>query len=82
MRQGVQQRAAGLVINRKVNVRRADYEELKAILCNCVRHGPQSQNRASVTDFRAHLAGQVAHVVRLNPEKGRRLAGLFEAIVW
>ena len=32
---------------------RDDYDQLKAILCNCVRHGPHEQNRAGVADFRA-----------------------------
>jgi hypothetical protein len=43
---------------------------------------PRSQNRAAVADFRADLAGRIAHVTRLNPEKGRRLARLMEAIAW
>ena len=34
---------------------------LEALLFNCVRHGPSSQNHASIDDFRAHLAGRVAH---------------------
>ena len=82
MRQGVSQRAAGVVINQKINMTRDDYDRLKAILCNCVRHGPQGQNRAGVADFRAHLAGRVAHAARLNPERGRRLTRLFEQIAW
>jgi hypothetical protein len=82
MRQGVQQRAAGVVINQKVNIPRQEYESLKAIVCNCVRHGPHGQNRAAVADFRAHLTGRIARVAQLNPEKGRRLARWFEAIVW
>jgi RNA-directed DNA polymerase len=82
MRQGVRQRAAGVVINQKINITRNDYDQLKAILCNCARHGPQSQNRAGVADFRAHLAGRVAHVARLNPQRGERLSRLFERIVW
>jgi RNA-directed DNA polymerase len=82
MRQGVRQRAAGVVINQKINIARNDYDQLKAILCNCVRHGPQSHNRSEVADFRAHLSGRVAHVNRLNPERGRRLMELFERIVW
>ena len=61
---------------------RDDYDRLKAILCNCVRHGPHEQNRAGVADFRAHLAGRVAHAARLNPERGRRLMRLFEQIAW
>jgi RNA-directed DNA polymerase len=82
MRQGVRQRAAGVVINQKINIARDDYDQLKAILCNCARHGPHSQNRAGVADFRAHLAGRVAHVTRLNPERGQRLMRLLERIVW
>jgi len=82
MRQGVQQRAAGVVINQKANIPRQEYDSLKAIVCNCVRHGPHGQNRAAVGDFRAHLAGRIAHVAQLNPEKGRRLARWFEAIAW
>jgi RNA-directed DNA polymerase len=82
MRRGRRQRAAGVVINEKINMPRDDYDRLKAILCNCVHHGPHRQNRAGVPDFRAHLAGRVAHAVRLNPERGRRLSRLFEQIVW
>ena len=82
MRQGVRQRAAGVVINQKPNITRDDYDQLKAILYNCVRHGPNDQNRAGAADFRAHLAGRVAYVRRLNPERGERLTRLFERIVW
>ena len=48
MRQGVRQRAAGVVINQKPNITRDDYDQLKAILHNCVPQGPGEQNRASV----------------------------------
>jgi RNA-directed DNA polymerase len=82
MRQGVRQRAAGVVINQKPNITRDDYDQLKAILHNCVRQGPGEQNRAGVADFRAHLAGRVAYVGRLNPGRGARLVRLFERIVW
>jgi RNA-directed DNA polymerase len=82
MRQGVRQRAAGVVINQKPNITRDDYDQLKATVYNCVRHGPRDQNRAGVADFRAHLAGRVAYVRRLNPERGERLTRLFERIVW
>jgi len=82
MRQGVQQRAAGVVINEKANIPRQEYDRLKAIVCNCARHGPHEQNRAGIGDFRAHLAGRIAHVAHLNPERGQRLTRVFEAIVW
>jgi RNA-directed DNA polymerase len=82
MRQGARQRAAGVVINQKINLARDDFDQLKAILHNCVRHGPGEQNRAGVADFRAHLAGRIAYVARLNPERGARLTRVFERIIW
>ena len=82
MRQGGRQRAAGVVINRTMNITRDDYDELKAILYNCVRDGAEGQNRTGVADFRAHLSGRVAHAARLNPLRGDRLMRLFERIVW
>jgi hypothetical protein len=82
MRQGVRQRAAGVVINAKPNLTRCDYDRLKATLYNCVRHGPRDQNYSRVGDFRAHLAGRVAHVARLNPHRARRLQRLFDQIPW
>ena len=54
MRQGVRQYLAGIVTNERVNVVRADYDRLKAILTNCARRGPESQNREGHEDFRAH----------------------------
>ncbi len=82
MRQGVSQRAAGIVINQKINMSRDDYDRLKAILCNCVKHGPAGQNRSSVADFRAHLAGRVAHATRLNPLRGQKLIALLDQVRW
>jgi RNA-directed DNA polymerase len=82
MRQGVRQQIAGIVVNVHSNIRREEYERLKAILYNCVRHGPQSQNREGRNDFRAYLVGRVAYVRMLNPSRGRRLNGLLERINW
>lgn len=42
---GGRQQVTGIVVNRHANIARDDYDRLKAILTNCVRHGPQSQNR-------------------------------------
>ena len=82
MRQGVRQRAGGVVLNRKTNIARDEYDRLKAILHNCVRYGPRDQNRAGVPNFPAHLAGRVAYVSRLNPQRGARLLALFEKVDW
>ncbi len=82
MRQGVRQHLAGLVANQKANVMRADFDLLKAILTNCARSGPESQNREGIADFRAHLDGRVGFVEMINPSKGERLRAIFDRIMW
>jgi hypothetical protein len=82
MRQGVRQQVAGVVLNARPNVKRGDFDRLKAILTNCVRHGPRGQNRDNHRDFRAHLAGRIAHVANLHPARGRRLRRIFDRIDW
>ena len=82
MRPGVAQHAAGLTLNERINIPRADFDRLKAILHNCARHGPVSQNRAVHPDFRAHLAGRLAHVEMIAPDRARKLRAEFERIVW
>jgi hypothetical protein len=82
MRQGVRQHLAGLVTNQRMNIMRTDYDILKAILTNCVRHGPESQNRNGHASFRAHLDGRVGFVETVHSEKGQRLRAIFERIQW
>jgi hypothetical protein len=82
MRQGVRQHLAGVVVNRKVGLRRRDLELLEAILTNCARFGPRSQNRTGRPDFRAHLEGRVGLVEMIDPAKGQRLRAQFQAISW
>ena len=82
MRRGVRQQLAGIVINDKVNIRRDELDLLEAILTNCVRFGPVSQNRAGVPNFRAHLEGRIGFVEMINREKGRKLRHVFDTIDW
>jgi len=82
MRQGVRQCLAGIVVNRTPSLRRHDLELLEAILTNCLRRDPDSQNRDRHPDFRAHLEGRVGFVEMINREKGRKLRELFQAIRW
>ncbi len=82
MRQGVRQRLAGLVANERINVMRVDFDRLKATLHNCVRLGPESQNRAAHPLFRAHLDGRIGWVESVNPTKGLRLRAIFDQIAW
>lgn len=82
MGQSVRQRIAGIVVNRTTNVPREDFDRLKATLTNCVRHGPESQNRDRHENFRAHLQGRVSFVEMISPQRGQRLRELFQQITW
>jgi RNA-directed DNA polymerase len=82
MRPGVRQHLAGVVVNEHENIVRADFDRLKAILTNCVRHGPETQNLKKHPDLRMHLQGRVAYVEMINPQKGARLRSTFEKIRW
>ncbi len=82
MRQGVRQHLAGLVINVGINVMRQDFDRLKATLTNCVRLGPESQNRDGRLNFRSHLEGRVGFVETIHPARGKQLRDIFNRIQW
>ena len=82
MRQAVRQHLAGLTTNQRVNVKRADYDRLKAVLTNCLRYGPESQNREDHPRFREHLLGRVSFVEMINRDKAKRLREIFDRIEW
>jgi RNA-directed DNA polymerase len=82
MHRARRQLLTGIVVNEKANVRRTEFDRLKATLTNCVRHGPQSQDREGRNDFRAHLAGRIAYVASLNASRGQKLQELFARIAW
>jgi len=82
MRRGVRQQLTGLVVNQRLNVKRVDFDRLKATLTNCVRLGPESQNREAYPNFREHLEGRIGFVEMVNPDKAMRLRKLWDQIVW
>lgn len=82
MTAATRQELTGIVVNRHPNTARPDYDRLKAILHNCARFGPATQNRAQHPDFRAHLLGQVQHFAQINPVRGEKLRAWFDQILW
>lgn len=80
MRSSVRQQLAGLVTNERINVRRADFDNLKATLNNCVRLGIERQNRKNHPHFRMHLEGKVGFIESIHPAKGKRLRVLLDRI--
>ena len=77
-----QQTVTGIVVNEKLTLSRAEFDQLKAILTNCIRHGAASQNRDGHADYRSHLRGRVGHFLSVNRERGQKLLTLFQQIHW
>ena len=81
-RRNERQLVCGVVVNEHLNVPRAEYDQLKAILHDALRHGPAAANRDGVADFRAHLRGRIAWVGQLHPARGEKLQARLDAIAW
>ena len=79
---GQQQLLAGVVVNARPSVPRADYDRLRAILHNCLRDGPAAHNRVGTDDFHSHLLGRISWVRALDPVRGDRLRADFDRIAW
>lgn len=79
---GVRQSVTSVVVNERTNVRRPDFDRLKATVHNCRVHGPESQNWNGHPDFRGHLLGRISWVAALNPERGAKLRQDFHRIQW
>lgn len=81
-RAGGRQTVTGIVVNAHPNVRRDEYDTLRAVLHNAAVHGPAGQNRSGHPDFRAHLTGRVSWVESVNPGRGARLRAVLDRIDW
>ena len=76
------QTLGGLVVNDRPKVARHQVDLLRAILHNCHRHGPSTQNHDDVPAFEEHLRGRIAWVAQHAPVRGRRLQEVHDAIDW
>lgn len=85
-RKGGRQKITGVVVNRKMNVVKAEYKKLRAVVYNCV-NGEVTQEikkwGASRTDeFKNILSGHINFVKMVNDDKGTRLLDQFNKISW
>lgn len=76
------QKLAGLVVNSAPAAPRAEYDELRALLHNCLRTGAEAQNRAGHNDFQAHVRGRIEWVAAGRPGRAAKLRALFGKIAW
>lgn len=79
---GHRQTVLGLTVNETAAASRDQYQELKALLFNCVRHGPASQNHDGEKRFREHVRGRVSFVGQGRPRRHEKLLSLFRRIDW
>ncbi|OZG70167.1 hypothetical protein BTA51_27210 [Hahella sp. CCB-MM4] len=80
--QAQRQQVTGIVVNRKANISRQQFDQMKAILHHCIHQGPHHQNRDQVPDFQAHLKGKISYMQSINPQRGNKLMKLFQQIQW
>ncbi len=69
------QMLTGLIVNRKLNTSRKEFDRLKAILHACRR---PEDDRLDDPGFRLSLEGRIAWVEAVNPGRGRKLRAGFE----
>jgi RNA-directed DNA polymerase len=82
LRAAQRQTVCGVVVNQHPNLPRTEFDRLKAILHQCVLHGPAAQNREAKPHWRDYLQGRVAWAAQLNPAKAQRLKRLWGQIDW
>ena len=73
---------AVMVLDQHPNLGRKEFDRLKALLHNCIRFGPVSQNRDRLPDFRRHLEGRLSYAMYLNPRRGAKLKDMLQSIKW
>ncbi|MGI8714510.1 MAG: reverse transcriptase family protein [Solirubrobacteraceae bacterium] len=80
--QGGRQRVCGIVVNQRLNLARAEYDSLKAIIHNAGTRGLPDTDHRTRERWRAHLEGRVAWVQSLHPQRGERLRRELARIEW
>ena len=76
------QTLGGLVVNQRPRVARSEVDTLRAIMHNCDRYGPSTQNREAHPAFAEHLRGRIAWVAQHDPDRGARLLAQHDTIDW
>jgi hypothetical protein len=76
------QQLTGLVVNAWPAVPREEYDNLRALLHNCIGSGAAQQNRDDLTDFRAHVYGRIARIGETSETRRRKLLEMAARVDW
>jgi len=74
------QKITGIIVNQGTNIDRRYFDQIKATLTNCIRHGIENQNINGHENFQSHLLGQIIFVSSLNKNRGEKLFKLYQKI--
>ena len=74
------QQLTGLVVNSWPAVPRQEYDNLRALLHNCIATGPVEQNLQDRNDVRAHVYGRIARIGETNETRRARLLSMASQI--
>ncbi|WP_009473443.1 hypothetical protein [Rhodococcus sp. JVH1] len=70
------------MVNTRPQAARAEYDALRALLFNCARYAPDSQNRDGRPHFREYVYGRIAWVGESNASRKRSLHALAARVDW
>ncbi|MCZ4517136.1 reverse transcriptase family protein [Rhodococcus ruber] len=76
------QQLTGLVVNSWPAVPREEYDNLRALLHNCISTGPAEQNLHDHNDFRAHVYGRIARIGETNETRRTKLLSMASQVNW
>lgn len=72
----------GVVVNKKTNIDKEYYRQLKAIIHNCSTKGPGTQFTCNLEKAKNQILGKINHVKKFNPQRGNKLLEEFTCIKW
>jgi len=79
-RPNAQQTVTGIVVNHRPNVPRETLRRLRAILHRAKTEGLAAQNREQHPHFESWVAGMIAYVKMVNPDRAQKLKADFGAL--
>lgn len=76
------QKVTGLIVNDKVSIGRKRKKNIRAIVHNILKNGPEKENRKNDPFFREKLFGHLGHANSVEPEFANPLISKLKKIDW
>ncbi len=81
------QEVTGIVVNEKINAKKENYRDMRALLNNCLKNGVDSQKEKYFVKNKKPLSkesilGKISWIKRINLSKGQNLEMIFNQVQW